>query len=313
MVENMMARPLSALKRGLGLLVATFLTATGAQAADVVVGSKIDTEGGILGNVIVQVLEAHGLTVQNRVGLGATPINRKALLAGEIDIYPEYTGNAAFFFNKADDSLWKDAAKGYAEAKKLDYDANKIVWLDPAPANNTWAIALRSEVADAGKVKSLSDFGKYVAGGGKVKLAGSAEFVNSAAALPAFQATYNFKLAPEQLLIRSGGDTSATIKAAADQTDGVNAAMVYGTDGAISAAGLVVLDDDKNVQPVYAPAPVIREAVLKAHPEIAEWLKPVFASFDLKTLQDLNGRVQVNGEAAKDVAAAYLKDKGFVK
>jgi len=308
-----MARPLSALKRGLGLLVATFLTATGAQAADVVVGSKIDTEGGILGNVIVQVLEAHGLTVQNRVGLGATPINRKALLAGEIDIYPEYTGNAAFFFNKADDSLWKDAAKGYAEAKKLDYDANKIVWLDPAPANNTWAIALRSEVADAGKVKSLSDFGKYVAGGGKVKLAGSAEFVNSAAALPAFQATYNFKLAPEQLLILSGGDTSATFKAAAEQTDGVNAAMVYGTDGAISAAGLVVLDDDKNVQPVYAPAPVIREAVLKAHPEIAEWLKPVFASFDLKTLQDLNGRVQVNGEAAKDVAAAYLKDKGFVK
>ena len=309
-----MARPLqTVLKRGLGVLFAALLGTAGAQAADVVVGSKIDTEGGLLGNVIVQVLEAHGLTVQNRVGLGTTPINRKALLAGEIDIYPEYTGNAAFFFNKADDSLWKDAAKGYAEAKKLDYDANKIVWLDPAPANNTWAIGLRSEVADANKLKSLSDFGKYVAGGGKVKLAGSAEFVNSAAALPAFQAAYGFKLSPEQLLILSGGDTSATIKAAAEQTDGVNTAMVYGTDGAISAADLVVLDDDKNVQPVYAPSPVIREAVLKAHPEIAEWLKPVFASFDLKTLQELNGRVQVNGEAAKDVAASYLKDKGFVK
>ena len=309
-----MARPLqTVLKRGLGVLVAALLGTAGAQAADVVVGSKIDTEGGLLGNVIVQVLEAHGLTVQNRVGLGTTPINRKALLAGEIDIYPEYTGNAAFFFNKADDSLWKDAAKGYVEAKKLDYDANKIVWLDPAPANNTWAIGLRSEVADANKLKSLSDFGKYVAGGGKVKLAGSAEFVNSAAALPAFQAAYGFKLSPEQLLILSGGDTSATIKAAAEQTDGVNTAMVYGTDGAISAAGLVVLDDDKNVQPVYAPSPVIREVVLKAHPEIAEWLKPVFAGFDLKTLQELNGRIQVNGEAAKDVAASYLKDKGFVK
>ena len=309
-----MARTLqTAVKRGLGVLVAALFTATAAQAADVVVGSKIDTEGGILGNVIVQVLESHGLTVQNRVGLGATPINRKALLAGEIDVYPEYTGNAAFFFNKADDSLWKDAAKGYAEAKKLDYDANKVVWLDPAPANNTWAIALRGEVAEANKLKSLSDFGKFISGGGKVKLAGSAEFVNSAAALPAFQATYGFKLSPEQLLILSGGDTSATIKAAAEQTDGVNAAMVYGTDGAIAAAGLVVLDDDKNVQPVYAPAPLIREATLKAHPQIAEWLKPVFASFDLKTLQELNSRVQVNGEAAKDVAASYLKDKGFLK
>ena len=56
---------------------------------------------------------------------------RKAITAGEIDIYPEYTGNAGFFFNKADDPVWKDAAKGYDAAKKLDYDANKIVWLDP--------------------------------------------------------------------------------------------------------------------------------------------------------------------------------------
>src|SRR5580704_5116675 len=105
-----------------------------AQAADVTVSSKIDTEGNVLGNIITQVLESHGLTVNNRVGLGTTPIVRKALIAGDIDIYPEYTGNAAFFFNKADDTLWKDAAKGYAEAKKLDYDANKLVWLEPAPA-----------------------------------------------------------------------------------------------------------------------------------------------------------------------------------
>ena len=116
-----------------------------------------------------------------------TPVVRKAITAGEIDIYPEYTGNAAFFFNKADDPVWKDAAKGYETAKKLDYDANKIVWLTPRPANNTWAIAVRKDVADANKLKTLSDFGKWVAGGGKVVLAASAEFVNSAAALPAFQ------------------------------------------------------------------------------------------------------------------------------
>ena len=305
-------RTISKLK-SLGVALALALAAGTAQAADVTVSSKIDTEGNLLGNVIAQVLEAHGLTVNDRIGLGATPIVRKALIAGEIDIYPEYTGNAAFFFNKADDSVWKNAAAGYGEAKKLDYDANKIVWLDPAPANNTWAIGLRRDVATANKIQSLSDFGKFVAAGGKVKLAGSAEFVNSAAALPAFEKAYGFTLKPEQLLVLSGGDTSATIKAAAEQTDGVNAAMVYGTDGAIAAAGLVVLDDDKGVQPVYAPTPVIREATLKAHPEIAQWLKPVFDSFDLKTLQTLNGRIQVNGEAAKDVAADYLRSKGFVK
>jgi len=297
----------------LGVALALALGAQAAQAADVTVSSKIDTEGNLLGNVIAQVLASHGLTVNNRIALGATPIVRKALIAGEIDIYPEYTGNAAFFFNKADDGVWKDAAKGYEAAKKLDYDANKIVWLDPSPANNTWAIGVRSDVTTANKLKSLTDFGKFVTGGGKVKLAGSSEFVNSAAALPSFEKTYAFTLKPDQLLVLSGGDTSATIKAAAEQTDGVNAAMVYGTDGGIAAAELVVLDDDKGVQPVYAPTPIIREAALKAHPEIATWLKPVFATLDLETLQTLNGRIQVNGESAKEVAASYLKSKGFVK
>jgi osmoprotectant transport system substrate-binding protein len=282
-------------------------------SAKVVVSSKIDTEGGVLGNVIALALKANGIEVEDRIQLGGTPIVRKAITAGEIDIYPEYTGNAAYFFNKADDPVWKNAAKGYEEAKKLDYDANKIVWLTPSPANNTWGIALRKEVAASAKLKTLSDFGKWVTGGGTVKLAASAEFVNSAAALPAFQAAYNFKLSPDQLIVLSGGDTAATIKAAADQTNGANAAMVYGTDGAIQPSGLVVLDDDKNVQPVYSPTPIIREAALKANPKIADILKPIFESLDLATLQGLNARVQVNGEPAKAVAADFLKSKGFLK
>ena len=204
-------------------------------------------------------------------------------------------------------------AKGYEEAKKLDYDANKIVWLTPSPANNTWAIGVRKEVADAAKLKTLSDFGKWVSGGGKVKLAGSAEFVDSAAALPAFQTAYGFKLSPDQLIVLSGGDTAATIKAAAEQTDGANAAMVYGTDGAIQPSGLVVLDDDKGVQPVYRPTPIIREAALQANPKIADILKPIFEALDLTTLQQLNARVQVQGEPAKAVAEDFLKSKGFLK
>jgi osmoprotectant transport system substrate-binding protein len=289
------------------------LVALGAAKADVVVSSKIDTEGSVLGNIILLALDANGIKTQDRIQLGASPVVRKAITAGEIDIYPEYTGNAGFFFNKADDPLWKDAAKGFATAKTLDYDANKIVWLDPAPANNTWAIALRKDVAEANKLKTLSDFGKWVSGGGKVILAASSEFVNSAAALPAFQNTYGFKMKPEQLVVLSGGDTAATIKAAAEQTSGVNAAMVYGTDGGIVPSGLAVMEDDKAVQPVYAPAPIVREAVLKDNPKIAEILKPIFSSLDLATLQGLNARVQVGGEAAKSVATEYLKSKGFIR
>ncbi|WP_323118248.1 glycine betaine ABC transporter substrate-binding protein OsmF [Burkholderia alba] len=294
--------------------VSCVLAAGSARAADTItVASKIDTEGNLLGNLIAQVLKAHGLAVSDKIGLGTTPIVRRALTTGEIDIYPEYTGNAAFFFNKADDPVWKDAARGYAQARQLDYAANRIVWLAPAPANNTWGVAVLDSVAKANHLKSFGDFGKWVDAGGKVKLAASAEFVNSASALPSFEKAYGFKLRQDQLLVLSGGDTAATIKAAAGQTDGVNAAMVYGTDGGIAAAGLVVLDDDKRVQPVYAPAPIVREAVLKAHPQIAGYLQPVFASLDLKTLQTLNSRIQLNGEPAASVAASYLKSKGFVK
>jgi osmoprotectant transport system substrate-binding protein len=282
-------------------------------AAPVVVGSKIDTEGAVLGNIIALLLERAGIPVTRRIQLGPTKIVRTALLAGEIDIYPEYTGNAAFFFEKADDPLWKDAAKGYEEAKKLDYDANKIVWLTPSPANNTWAVAVRKDLADTNGIKTFSDFGKYVSGGGKVVLAASSEFVNSAAALPAFQTTYGFTLKSDQLITLSGGDTAATISAAANQTNGANAAMVYGTDGGIAPSGLVVLEDDKSVQPVYQPTPIIREAVLKEHPEIETLLKPVFEKLDLTTLQDLNGRVQVGGEPAKAVAEDFLKKNGFLK
>ncbi|KUZ65456.1 ABC transporter [Burkholderia ubonensis] len=300
--------------RILGLAVAAAVAAPAVHAADaVVVSSKIDTEGNLLGNLIVQVLKAHGIPVTEKIALGATPIVRKALVSGEIDIYPEYTGNAAFFFNKADDPVWKNATQGYDAAKKLDYAANRLVWLTPSPANNTWGVAVLAPLAQAQRLKTFSDFGKWVAGGGKVKLAASAEFVNSASALPSFEKAYGFKLKPDQLVVLSGGDTAATIKAAANQTDGVNAAMVYGTDGGIAASGLAVLDDDKHVQPVYAPAPVIRETVLKAHPQIADYLKPVFASLDLKTLQTLNSRIQINGEPAAGVAAQYLKAKGFVK
>ncbi|STQ45610.1 Choline-binding protein precursor [Ewingella americana] len=104
-----------------------------------------------------------------------------------------------------------------------------------------------------------------------------------------------------------------TIKAAAEKTSGVNAAMAYGTDGPVAALGLVTLADPKGVQPIYAPAPIIRESVLKAHPNIPELLKPVFASLDGPTLQKLNAKIAVDGQDAKKVAAKYLQDKGFVK
>ncbi|HEV7276009.1 MAG TPA: ABC transporter substrate-binding protein [Devosiaceae bacterium] len=298
--------------RFIGAVGALAFTVT-AASAQVVVSSKIDTEGGVLGNIILQVLQANDIPVNDRIQLGGTPVVREAIMAGQIDIYPEYTGNAAFFFNKADDPLWNDAEQAYEEAAKLDLEANNIVWLQPAPANNTWAVAIRNDLAEANDISTFSEFGEYVAGGGEVKLAASAEFVSSPAALPKFQEVYGFTLGPDQLVTLSGGDTAATIAAAAQQTNGVNAAMVYGTDGGIAPSGLTVLEDDKGVQPVYEPAPIVRKEVLDQYPQIEELLEPVFAELDLQTLQELNGRVQVGGESAAAVAEDFLSSNGFLE
>ncbi|KZK88028.1 putative osmoprotectant uptake system substrate-binding protein OsmF precursor [Pseudovibrio sp. W64] len=285
---------------------------TVAAHAEIVVSSKIDTEGGLLGNVIALALEDAGLPVERRLQLGGTQVVREAQLAEQIDIYPEYTGNAAYFHNEADSEVWKDAKAGYARAAELDGEKNGLVWLQPAPANNTWAIAVTGALASQNNLATMSDFGAWVANGGDVKLAASTEFVSSPAVLPAMQETYGFKLSPDQTVVLSGGDTAATIQAAARGTSGVNAAMAYGTDGGVAATGLVVMTDDKGVQPVYEPAPVIRAAVLKQYPEVASVLNPIFAGLDLATLQELNGRIQVGGEPAAAVAKDYLTKIGVL-
>ena len=299
---------------GLALLAATGLPAQAqAQAqAPVRVASKIDTEGSLLGQLIIRTLEANGIKTENKLQLGNTKIVRTALLAGEIDIYPEYTGNGAFFLTDEKNPAWKSAQAGYNRVKLLDFERNRLIWLQPAPANNTWAIAVRHDLAASQKLTTLADLGKYVAGGGKLKLAASAEFVERPDALPAFQAAYGFKLRQDQLLTLAGGDTAVTIKAAAEQTSGVNAAMAYGTDGPVAALGLLILDDPLGVQPVYAPAPVVRVEVLDRQPKIASVLGPVFKALDGPTLQRLNAQIALEGQDARKVAEAFLKSKGLL-
>ena len=294
--------------------LAVFAGLSTAQApAPLVVGSKIDTEGAVLGKIIVKVLTANGIAVVDKVSFGTTDIVRKAIIAKQIDIYPEYTGNGGFIFSDTDPTVWKDAKKAFETVRKLDRDKNGLVWLTPSPANNTWAIAVRDDLAAKDHLATLDDLGAYVAKGGAFKIAASEEFLSRADALPAFQKAYGFTLKADQVLSVSGGNTSLTEKAASLGTNGVNGAMAYGTDGAVSAFHLTVLTDTKGVQPVYQPAPLVNGAAAKQYPQLDKLLAPVFLSLDLKTLQTLNARVQVGGETADAVAADYLKKNGFLQ
>ena len=117
----------------------------GRADAPIVVASKIDAEGALLGQLIAAAIEAQGLAVERRIPLGPTNIVRSAILAGQIDIYPEYTGNGALFFHRDGDPVWKDAAAGFSLVAGLDKSQN-LAWLQPAPADNTWAIAIRKDL-----------------------------------------------------------------------------------------------------------------------------------------------------------------------
>lgn len=277
------------------------------------VASKLDTESSLLGAMILLLLEADGIETVDKLQLGPTNILRRAILAGEIDIYPEYTGNGALFYADDRDPAWKDAQAGYDKVRALDLARHGLVWLAPAPADNSWVIAVPRTVAAAASLATMADFAAWVRHGGAVKLAASAEFVESPAALPAFERSYDFSLRPSSLLVLAGGDTAVTLRAAAEGISGVNAAMAYATDGALAVLGLVALSDPRHAQIIYAPAAVVRAAVLERHPAIRERFATVFAALDTESLRRLNARIAVDGEVARAVAADFLRSRGWLR
>lgn len=301
-------------KYGLPLLAALALSLGMAQGP-IAIGSKIDTEGSVLAQIIRLLLEQEGITVEDRSGFGTTSVVRAALLAGEIDLYPEYTGTALTFFPDAElpPGISSDAAALYEAVKELDAERNDVVWLGRSPANNTWSIAVPAALAEEHALATMADLARYINAGGEFKLAASQEFVDRPDALPAFERTYGFEVRDDQLVILAGGNTTQTAAAAARGTDGVNAAMAYGTDGALAALGLVALTDPEGAVAIYQPAPIVRGAVVSAYPQLSEVLDPVFAELDEATLSELNGRVAVDGENPAAVAEAFLAARGYLR
>jgi osmoprotectant transport system substrate-binding protein len=278
--------------------------------APLVVASKSDTEGALTGAMIAQVLSRLGLPVERKLGLGPTLIVRASLLSGEVTIYPEYTGNGAFFTGTETDPVWKSPQGAFDTIRRRDAERG-LVWLQRAPANNTWLIAVNGDLARREGLATMADFAR-AARAGLIRLAASTEFVESPAALPSFEAAYGFTLSLDRIVSLPGGDTAVTARAAAQGISGVNAGMVYGTDGALAALDLTVMSDPLGAQIVYEVAPVIRADTLARHPAIGPALARVFATLDATTLRRLNARITVEGEVAESVAARHLAENGLL-
>ncbi len=256
--------------RALALFAAAPLAVSCGGGGDAVkVGSKNFTEELILGELYAQSLEHDGLHVTRKLNLGTTDIAMAALGRGEIDLYPEYTGTA--LLNVLHLPPESDPKRAYAAVKNAYAQKFSLVWLDPAPMNDTQALATTRDVAGRYALGKLSDL---AAKANELRLGAVPEFLTRADGLPGLRKRYGgFRF--KQIKTVDNG-----LKYQALEHGDVDVIIAFSTEGQLKADSLVVLEDDKHFFPSYAVAPVVRKAALDAKPAIATSLNKLSPLLD---------------------------------
>lgn len=266
------------------------------------VGSKDFTEQFILGEMYALVLEDKGLKVQRKLNLGGTPVAQAGLQSGQIDLYPEYTGTGLLTILKLPASsnqnqVFDTVSKAYQEKFKL-------VWLAPAPMNNSQALAMTQAGAKKYGIKTISELAKNAS---KLVMIGPPEFEGREDGLPGLKKAYgNF-----QLKAYKGADPGLRYQALKDGQADVGVA--FGTDGELNALNLVVLEDDKKLFPPYQVAPVVRQEILDKNPIIRDSLNSLSAKLTNQVMQRLNYEVSGKKREPADVAKEFLTKEGLLK
>lgn len=285
------------------LFIAVFSVQT-ASAASIVVGGKGFTEQLLLAEITGQYLTAKGYTVELKTGMGTTLL-RGALENKQVDLYWEYTGTAFLTFHK--NKFANQPADEIYEAVKAKDAKIGIVWLNPSAANNTYALAVRQDDAEAKGLRTLEDLAAKLNAGEELTFGCNIEFYKRDDGLKPLQKAYGFEF-PRSDVKRM--DTGLVYKALKDGD--VDVGLVFATDGRIPAFNFVVLKDTKNYFPAYAITPTIRKETLEAHPDLADDLNTLSGLFDDATMSALNAEVDVDKKSVTEVAQNFLKAKGLL-
>ena len=276
-----------------------------APAADqgpIRVASKDFTEQFILGEMYALLLENAGYQVERKINLGGTPIAQQALINNEIDLYPEYTGTGLLTVLQM--PVMNDPQAVYDTVKQAYEEQFQLTWLDPAPMNNTQALAMTQERATELGITTISDM---VAVADQLILIGPPEFAEREDGLPGLQGAYgDFEFA-NFLAVDPGLRYQAIVNGEADVT------VAFGTDGELAAYNLVTLEDDQNLWPPYQVAPVVRQELLTAQPEVATVLNALAPLLTDDTMRQLNNQVSGESQEPADVARAFLVDQGLIE
>jgi len=292
----------------LAVLVLLLASCSPSHANRIVVGSKNFTESYLLGEIIAQKIEAQqieahtNLKVERRFYLAGTYICQQAILAGRIDVYPEYTGTALT-------AILKQPANGskgvvYRQVQS-EYERRFGLTLGPAFGfNDTFAMEIRGEDARRLNIKTLSQAAAFAP---QWRAGFGYEFMERPDGYRGLAATYGLHFAEQPRIMDLG------LLARALKDHQIDLAAGNATDGLIPALDLIVLEDDRQYFPPYEAVPVVRVETLREHPEIGRALDELADKISDEEMQRLNYAVDGQHRDAKEVVHEFLKSKGFVK
>ncbi|AVO57196.1 glycine betaine ABC transporter substrate-binding protein [Pseudomonas chlororaphis] len=289
----------------IALIIGCVLLCAGiAQAAQkpvIRIGARVFTEQTLLAEITSQYLRSKGYDTRVTGGLGSN-LARSAHESGQLDMLWEYTGVSLVAYNHVTEKL--DSQESYERVKELD-GKKGLVWLTPSKFSNTYALALPKNVADAyPQINSVSDL-KHALDAERQDhhlIALDTEFANRSDGLQGMVELYGMDLTRRNIRQMDAGLVYTALR-----NGQVFAGLVYTTDGRLNAFNLKLLNDDLHYFPDYTAAPVVRQAYLDAHPQLAADLKPLAELFDDQTMRQLNARVDVDHESPSAVAADFLR------
>ncbi len=288
---------MAAVRGGRWLAAAVLLSGCGGRDR-IVVGAKNFTESDLLAEIVSQQIERRtGLRVERRLHLGGTFVCHRAITAGQIDLYVEYSGTAFTAILKQapltdPDSVWRSVAAEYARRFRL-------TWTAPFGFDNTFAILVRRADADRYALKRVSDLARaspprrWRAGFGY-------EFLERADGFEGLRRVYGLTFAGPPTAMDLGLTYRALAEGRADVIAGNS------TDGQIAALGLVALADDRRYFPPYQAAPVVRSAVLARYPAVATALAELGGTISDDEMRRLNALADVEHRDIRELAREWL-------
>ena len=299
-----------------------------AQSGPIRIGSKDFTEQLILGEMYALLLENAGMQVERRLNLGGTQVAQEALVAGEIDLYPEYTGTGLTVvlgmaiedvmsatpvggMPDADASATPTdgASAGSIDQRVYDIVADgyqeqfDLTWLDESDFNNTQALAVKRAFSEERGVTTISQLAENA---GELTIVAPSDFVERPDGLQGLQEFYGMEFG-NVLSVAPG------IRYQALDEDQAQVVLAFGTDGQVAGLDLVLLEDDKSLWPPYHVAPVVRTDTLDANPGIADALNPIAPLLTDEVMSALNWQVDGPDKLEpEEVARGFLEEQGLI-